>query len=94
MRVGPDVGPLPEKGLDETLGLAVGLRPVRARLVDPDRSAQTEPPEIMRAIARAVVREDALGTDRVLPIPSERPIEESGGRESFLVFQDFGVSEP
>ena len=71
--VGPvaNVGPLAQCGLDEALRFAVGAGGVRASKAVTDAELGADTTELARAIATAVIGEQAANADAVLSVKSQ-----------------------
>jgi hypothetical protein len=92
--VGHGIGPVLEHGLDEALGLAVGL----GRVGPGPQVAQAERlaglAEEMAAVAGAVVGHDPAHADAVAGEPDHCPSEEARAAVAGLVVQDLDIGEP
>jgi hypothetical protein len=60
-----DVGPFPQRGLNEAFGLAVGARSVRASEAVQEAELEASGAERVRAIAASVVGKQAADNDAV-----------------------------
>src|SRR5262245_1572456 len=92
--VGPDVGPLPQQGLDEAFRLAV--RPGRVGSRAEMSHAGTGPAlrEDVGPIPRAIVGQDPAHPDSQAAVPRERPPEKRGDGHALLIGQDLDVGQP
>src|SRR5258708_5920623 len=92
-QVGPSVGPLAQRGLDEALGLAIGFRRVGlgAQVLD------FEQPQCLRVTtgseAGAVVGHDAIDLDAMGPEEAQRVKEKAQAGSTFFIGQDFRISD-
>jgi hypothetical protein len=86
--IGLGVSPFPEGGLDEPLGLAVGLRGVRfgANVLEPAIAAGVA--KVERPIARAVVGHDPGDSDAEALVVGQGCLEEGDGALFLLVGHD------
>jgi hypothetical protein len=91
--IGPAVGPLPQQGLDEALGLAVGLGGVGPGPAVSDGQGVKRGGHDARAVAGAVVAQHALDPHAPPREPFDRAPQEAGDRLAALVEEDFGVGQ-
>ena len=85
-----NVGPLAQGGLDEAFGLAVGAGSVRTGEAVLDAELEAGGAEVSRAIAGAIVGEQAANGDAVLGIEGEGGTQEGDGSLALLVGEDAG----
>ena len=87
------VGPLAQGGLDEALGLAIGLWSVRSGEAMLEAESSDGPTHGVGAVAGAIVGVDALGGDAVPGEEGESGVEESDGAAGGLIWEELGESE-
>src|ERR1700722_16906599 len=92
--VGSCVGPLAQAGLNEALGLSVGLGRVGfgSQMLDPEPAQGLG--VAAGAEARAIVGHDALDLDAEASKEPQGVEQEKQGGDSLLVRQDFRIGEP
>ena len=88
-----NVGPLAQSGLDEAFRLAVGARSVRTGEAVLDAELEAGGAEVARAIAGAVVGEQAADGDTVLSVEGDGGAQEGDGGLGLLVGQHAGEGE-
>src|SRR5213080_4483039 len=88
-----NVGPLAQCSLDEAFGLAVGAGSVRAGEAVLDAELEAGGAEVSRAIAGAVVGEQAADGDAVLGVEGDGGAQEGDGGLGLLVGQHAGEGE-
>src|SRR5207249_5481168 len=88
-----NVGPLAQSGLDEAFRLAVGAGSVRTGEAVLDAELEAGGAEVSRAIAGAVVGEQAADGDAVLGIEGDGGAQEGDGGFGLLVGQHAGEGE-
>jgi hypothetical protein len=92
--VGLGVGPFVGQGAVEPLHFAVGLGPVGPGSPRGDAELVARERPQFRAVAGAVVADDALDGDAVAGVPGVRAVQERGCGVFALVGQDLCVGEP
>jgi hypothetical protein len=92
-RIGQRIGPFPQRGLDEALGLAVGPGRIGpgSEVLEPEPSAG--PGKDAGAVARAVVGHHAQHADAEAGVVGERSLQEGDGALLALVGQDLGEGD-
>ena len=93
MLIGPGVGPLAQRGLDEALGLAVGFRRIGLGAYVLETEPLAQPAESKGLVARAVVGHDALDLDAEAFVVGKSSLEECGGAASPLTVHHLGESD-
>src|SRR4030095_5309346 len=92
--VGPDVRPLPQGGLDETLRFPVGARGVGSRAAVPDVQRPAGRAEAAGDVPRSIVSQYPSDPDAMGPEPLQRPTEKAGHRLAPFVGQQFDIGDP
>ena len=87
------VSPFAQRGLDEALGLAVGAGSIGASKSMTDAEFRAGTTELARAIATAVVGEQAANADTVLSIKSQGVLQEGDGTLVSLIGQELGEGQ-
>ena len=93
MGVGVGVSPLAEGGLDEALGLAIGLGSIGAGEAVLEAESGDGLAHGVGAVAGAIVGVDALGGDTVPGEEGEGGVEESDGAAGGLVWEELSEGE-
>src|SRR6516165_838594 len=83
--IGPNVGPLAQQGLDEALGLAIGLRSIGPGPQVSHALGGAVGAKDLRDVRRSIVRQDATDADPALSEPRQRPLQERRGGDPELV---------
>jgi hypothetical protein len=91
--IGVSVGPFAERGLDEALGLAVGLWSVRSGEAVFEAESEDRGAHGMGAVTGAVVRIEALGLDAVFCEESQGGVEEGDGALRGFIGEELGESQ-
>jgi len=91
--VGAGVSPLASDGLDEALGLAVGLRAIGSCEEMAEAQLVAGSGEELGTISRAAVGEDALDEDAVSLIEGDGLVESGQNAGSFFVWEQRGKSQ-
>jgi len=91
--VGKPIGPLAQQRLDEALGLAIGLRSVRARETMADGPRATDLRKDAGAIGEPVVTEESADADAASSIPGTRPAQKRGTADGIFGGADFDVGQ-
>ena len=91
--VGTSVSPLASDGLDETLGLAVGLGAIRSGEAMLDAELLAGGGEELGAISGAAVGEDALNEDAVILVKGDGLVESGEDAGSFFIWKEGGESQ-
>src|SRR5205085_4394750 len=92
--VGASVSPLAQTCLNETLGLAVGLRRVRLGADMLETEALAGSAEGEGFVARTVVGHHSLNLDAQAGIVSDSHLEEGDSASLFLVLHDLAERDP
>jgi len=95
-RIGPvfGIGPFSERGLDEAFCLAVGLRRVGFGAVVADSELTTGMPELVGAVAAAVVGEQSAHREAVAGEELARILEKADGSFGFLIGEQLRKGQP
>ena len=93
MRIGVGVGPLPEGGLDEALGLAVGFWSIGLGETLLEAEGGSGRAHEMRTITRAIVGIETLRLDTVAAEEGEGGVEKSDGTNGGFVWVKLGEGE-
>jgi hypothetical protein len=89
--VGPPVRPLPQRGLDEALGFAIGLRGVGASPAMHDLQAPTGRAEAARDVARPIVGQDPPHAHPAGAKPAQGPAEKGTHRHPAFIGEQLHV---
>ena len=93
MGIGVSVSPLAQRGLDEALGLAIGLWSVGAGEAVLEAEGGDGLAHGVGAVAGAIVGVDALGGDAVPGKEGEGGVEESDGAAGGLIWEELSEGE-
>ena len=93
-RIGEAVGPFAQEGLDEALGLAVGLGRVGSGEDVADAQPSQRLGEAAGAVGAAIVGHHPLGPDAVRTEPAQGAEQEGGGGVPALVAQHLDIGQP
>src|SRR6266699_4065841 len=88
------IRPLAEQGLNEALGFAIGLRPVRPREAVTHGPPATHRAKGVRAIRHRIVGEQADDPYTAPTKPGQRPLQKRRARRRVRGGQDLGIGEP
>ena len=91
--IGASVSPLPGDGLDEALGLAIGLRAIRSGETMLDAELLASGGEEFGAIGGVPIGEEALDDDAVVLVESEGLVEGVQSAGDFFIREQAGESQ-